>query len=537
VTQGGLIGCSTDRFSIRPAQFAISSTANNSTTGSGTTVKTGVFFSMTAQPVTFGAANITVGYGTPSAPLTPSFDMTQVVGSPNAGTLASTIPTPAGFAAATGGAATGSNFYYSEVGNFGLNANAVTDSSFTGVDQAGDCNIGSFSNTPDGAGKVGCSIGQSAIAVTSGFGRFIPDNFAVSLNAPVFGPTCSTFSYVGQPFPYVTKPVITVTARNGTTNGLTNAPTQNYAGSYMKFVNTAGQSLNKAPYATQSARYLWFDALGGGTTPALNLSSPPTGFLPDTTADPTIGTFTNGVGTLTFSNGPNDALVFTRSATTPSAPFNADISLELNVIDSDNVAYAGNPAKFGSLTLPGNGIGFTSGNKAFRYGVIRLIDVFAPLAGNSSGFAPVGIQAQYWNGTALALNSLDSCTSFTADNFVLYGHQGQISAVNLPTPTSAVATGAISVALGTLASGVGGVRVVAPSGVNALTQPGSAHICFDLDSSTQVDTACVAVTPANKAYLQGKWIGTSYNKDPNATVGFGLYGSQPKNFIYFRENY
>src|SRR5205814_7615736 len=67
VTQGGLIGCSTDRFSIRPAQFAISSSASNSGTSGAPTVKTGVSFSMTAQPVTSVTANITSGYdGTPS---------------------------------------------------------------------------------------------------------------------------------------------------------------------------------------------------------------------------------------------------------------------------------------------------------------------------------------------------------------------------------------------------------------------------------------------------------------------------------------
>ena len=68
-------------------------------------------------------------------------------------------------------------------------------------------------------------------------------------------------------------------------------------------------------------------------TPALDTS-----LLPATTADPTIGTFTNGVGTLAFSAGSGFA--FTRSTTTPNAPFNADIALALNVIDSDSVVYS-----------------------------------------------------------------------------------------------------------------------------------------------------------------------------------------------------
>jgi hypothetical protein len=93
-----------------------------------------------------------------------------------------------------------------------------------------------------------------------------------------------------------------------------------------------------------------------------------------------------------------------------------------------------------------------------------------------------------------------------------------------------------------LASGIGRVNVVStsspPAPINTITQPGTVHICLDLDSSsTQIDPACVAVTPSNKSYLQGQWAGASYNKDPNATVGLGVYGAQPKNFIYLRENY
>ena len=71
-----------------------------------------------------------------------------------------------------------------------------------------------------------------------------------------------------------------------------------------------------------------------------------------------------------------------------------------------------------------------------------------------------------------------------------------------------------------------------------ITAPGNVRICLDLDSSTsQVDGTCIAITPADRSYLQGRWAPASYNHDPYATVGFGIYGAQPKNFIYFRENY
>src|SRR6185436_4893506 len=87
-----------------------------------------------------------------------------------------------------------------------------------------------------------------------------------------------------------------------------------------------------------------------------------TSMLPSTATDPAISSFTNGAGTLTFSVG--SGLGFTR--TTPLAPFDADISLAINIIDADGVTYespAGtnaNPARFAAATA-GNGISFSSG--------------------------------------------------------------------------------------------------------------------------------------------------------------------------------
>jgi hypothetical protein len=45
------------------------------------------------------------------------------------------------------------------------------------------------------------------------------------------------------------------------------------------------------------------------------------------------------------------------------------------------------------------------------------------------------------------------------------------------------------------------------------------------------------VSSAGRAYLQGNWTGAAWDQNPSARAAFGLYGSQPKNFIFFRENY
>ncbi len=480
--------CSTDNFAIRPTGFVVSSTnATNTGTSGAPVIKTGVGFNLEAASV--------AGYnGTPAVDNTAG----MVVGTPNAGTIGGVFTA----APAATGTATGNAFFYSEVGNFGLNANAVFDDIFTSVDQPNDCTA-DFSNTLSG-GKYGCKFGSAAVpqAVgSSGFGRFIPDNFNVSYNTPVLGAACGTFNYVGQAFSFTTAPVITVAARQGTANGLTNATTANYAGAYVKLTNA---SLAQAPYDTTAGRYSRFDALGGGATPALATSG-----LPVAASDPAVGGFTNGIGTLTF--GAGTGLLFTRSITTPNAPFDADIALALNVVDADGVVFAGNPASFGAATA-GNGITF-SGGKGMRYGRLKLSSAL----GSELLDQPVPVRAQYWNGTAFVTNAADNCTTLVA---------GNIKLVTALTGVSATMGGAFS-------SGVGSLTLTKPSPA----AKGYVDMCVDLGADPSVGTVCSAAATASLPYLQGLWApGSSYNNDPVARATFGVYKGS-NNFIYLRESY
>lgn len=482
VTQGVNVGCSTDNFTIRPQSFTITSTNATQNNSSGApAIKTGANFNLTAASV--------IGYDG-----TPVIDNTKIVGTPTAGTIGGSFS-----AAPVGtGTASGVSFFYNQVGNVGLLANAVFDSGFTSVDQSSDCTA-DFSNALVG-GKYGCLLGSTAVAQTvgvSGFGRFIPDNFNVSLNAPAFAPACGTFSYVGQTFTYSTVPVITVTARNGTTNGLTNATTANYAGSYMKLTNA-----NLTPN-TQLLRYLRFDSLGGGTTPALDPANVPG--APGVGSDPTIGAFTNGVGTLTFLAGAG--LAFTRSTTTPNLPFNADIALALNIIDGDSVAFAGNPAAFGAATA-GNGIAFSPVTaKEMRFGRLTLGNAF----GSELLDLPIPMETQYYNSSGVYVTNVDdSCTSIVLNNVFL----------SSGTPTGG----------GAFVSGKGNLKITKPLAKVSI------DLCIDLDGSTPTDNSCIASVPANKNYLQWKWSGLAFDKDPKARATFGVFKNADE-FIYFRENF
>lgn len=213
--------CSNDSFAIRPPAFTVTSTnANNTNTTGAPVIIVGSNFNLTAASV--------VGYNG-----TPGFDITKIVGSPTAGTFGGSF----GAAPVATGIAAGASFTYSEVGNFGLNANAIFDTSFTSVDQPSDC-TNDFSNTLVG-GKYGCSIGSNAVALnpgTSGFGRFIPHHFDT---VKVHG--CTAFTYSTQPF---TQVIVTAKTAGGVT-------TNNYRGSYARNVvlsdgngSTAGTFVN-----------------------------------------------------------------------------------------------------------------------------------------------------------------------------------------------------------------------------------------------------------------------------------------------------
>jgi MSHA biogenesis protein MshQ len=215
-------------------------------------------------------------------------------------------------------------------------------------------------------------------------------------------------------------------------------------------------------------------------------------------------------------------LAFTRSTTTPNAPFNADIALVLNVIDTDGVAFAGNPASFGAATS-GNGVAF-SGGKEMRFGRLRLSNAL----GSERLSLAVPMQTEYWNGSGFVLNAADSCTTIAAANVGLASYKQNL------------ASGETSVGpVGAFSSGTKTMTLSAPGVGNN----GSVDVVVNLAPNTTVNT-CNAWSPsaptpagAGMSYLRGNWCGANYDRDPVARANFGIYGSQSKQFIYQRENY
>ena len=484
-----LTGCSTDNFAIRPASFTVGVTDNDwSTAGTnrslGNTGATGGAVHKAGQSFTL---TVTAAPGTAS-----NYD-----GDPTVSALACTLP--AGCVNGTlavgtfsgSGARVSNTATYSEVGAFDL---TLVDQNYASVDAA--------DGTPQNCTATGRYVCQSSAPLA--VGRFVPDRFEfASPSTPqlqTFGSSCASrsFTYVGQPFWYLSTdlPAATINAVNAG-----GAVTANYAGTLFKL---AASGITE----TYTSLPAGLDLAAIGTA---SLGAP-------------------GAGFVTYGAAAGGTLAYARNAATPVAPFNAAVTVSVTAADDSE-----NGANQGIIVSPtplvfnggGGGIAFDSG-AAFRYGQVRMLNASGP--GMSD--LPVTLRAEYYTGAGgFAVNAADHCSSFIPKNFVLSGHQGSITTANMVSPTSGT-DGNVSISA-TLASGVANLRLLKPS----VAQPGSARLCLDLDAGTGGDATCQAATPANKSYLQGKWSGSNYDKDPSATAVFGLYSSQPKNFIFFRENY
>ena len=482
------VGCSTDNFAIRPASFANFSVTDGDWQNAGTTrslnntAATGGNVHKAGQPFTVNATavnalvapTVTSNYtGTPTASLS------ACAGS---GCTATLGIFSAGTATAIAGVFSSTNASYSEAGAFALQ---LQDRTFASVDSA--------DGTPADCSASGLYVCSAALNT----GRFVPDHFSVTTsNTPSFKTfndtacTSRSFTYIGQGFGYVTAPQALITAQNAA--GVT---TQNYRGALWRPVPAFAYS---SPSGTLDS--------GLATTPAV---------------------VSNNDGTGSENVSGTDLLAYVRNPSTPQAPFNANISLNLSVTDSSEAGVTGNgtistttPAVFNGT---GSGIAFDSGN-AFRYGRLRLSNAF----GSELLDLPIPAEAQYWNGAVFVTNTADNCTTIAATSIAMGNYLPNLSACE-----TAISIGS------RLSAGKSNLKLVKPGAGNN----GSVDLTVNL-GATATGQTCVAPLPAtqqatmaaNQSYLQGKWTGASYNQNPHARATFGVY-KNANEFIYMREMY
>jgi hypothetical protein len=370
---------------------------------------------------------------------------------------------------------------------------------------------------PDGSSTAQRYVPAAAAAT---IGRFVPSQFVVTTtNTPQLKTYCgvgaAAFTYIGQKFAYrsTLEPQARITAQNSG-----GAITTNYRGSTATTWHLTKAMVSQT-YANLGSGTL-DDSLAKLADAAMTL-----------TVNSGAGASGNGTATLTISS--NDRLLFTRNTAAPSNAFNAAIRLTLAVGDTSESG-GSNPTSIPTTTSGvfdngGTGIQFVdTGNTlvtatnnlgSFRYGRLRLSNA----VGSERLSLNVPIQTEYWVSNGFTRNSDDTCTALNPAKTTL--SMGNYKGTGTGT---ALASGNMSVTSNLTLTGAN----VNVSGYLKLSKPspiatGSVDLTVDL-----------SVSGEDKSYLQGAWNGTTtYTANPTARASFGMYGAQPREFIYFRENY
>lgn len=231
---------------------------------------------------------------------------------------------------------------------------------------------------------------------------------------------------------------------------------------------------------------------------------------PPLTATALTASLTPGTSSGAWASGsvPVTADLMLTRAASPDGPFES-FKLGIDPVDADGIKLSSYDL---DTTVPADAISDHGlvGTSKIRFGRLRLQNAL----GSELIDLPIPMVAQFWNGSTFVTNPDDSCTSLTAANLSLGAYTGAITAANM-------GAGHISLG-GAFSSGVGSLKLTKPSPVP--TSPGSTTLTVDLSAEA-------------KPYLKGNWGVATYTANPSARAGFGLYGSQPRNFIFFRENY
>lgn len=379
--------------------------------------------------------------------------------------LAPLLSNASAFGSFSGGSASGSSFAWSEVGIITLTP-SLADGDYLG------------------AGDV---IGSVATPV----GRFVPAGLVVSASSLVnrANAACASasgFTYLDESF-QLGFTLTAVNAQGGTT--------RNYTGSFAKLdlnqpggFNLAGIQ-GSTTFKTGNARLGLVGSAGAWNT----------GVAAD------VSLLAIGLRAAA-PDGPFDTASF------GIAPQDSDgVGLSSFNLDTDSPA---NGADRGLLaTVP------------LRFGRLRLQNAI----GSQARPLRVGLQGQYWNGTAFVTNTLDSCSRISAANLAFGNFRKTLTSSDASLVSSPV----------TLASGAAFLSLAAP----AAGRSGSYELALSLGASA-TDASCLqswtpgkpATAGAGMAYLRGAWCSASYGKDPSARATFGLYRGTDAT-VYQRENY
>jgi MSHA biogenesis protein MshQ len=478
---------SSNAYVVRPFGLLVSGVTTDATPDAtdAAFAKAGVDFNVTVTAVQWEGADDANADGVPDSDgalagnaAALNFGLESV---PASASLTHTLNAPAGGAVGTLGGST----------NFGGFVNAAKTQAVN-WNEVGFINL--FASTANylGAGDVT----NSATGLT-GVGRFYPDHFFVAagtLTNRVATACASTFTYMNEGIGLT----YTLQARN-----TANAVTQNYA------TASGYAKLNPATIAQ-----LGLGAVG--VNPA----------LANTDLSARIDSSLGSGGSFVGGEAVNATATVPITRASPSAldgPY-TNVRIGIAPVDSDSVALRAADLNLNVDGAGGNDHAQIGAATSLRFGRLRLENA----VGSQSLDLPIAMRAEYWAGTAFVTNGDDNCTQVVPGNIAFGNYQGGINAGNVNAAN-------LSGLGGTFAAGVGNFTLLRPSG--APPAAGSVDICVDLGPDATPPPNCAAGTPAGRSYLQGRNAGANYDDDPAARAAFGLFGAQPNNFIYFRENF
>jgi len=318
-------------------------------------------------------------------------------------------------------------------------------------------------------------FGQTIPAATSStIGRFVPDRFSVTVDAPTDTPffvdaSCG-FTYQDQEFGFGVSenPVITITALNSA-----GAVTRNYGGAGV--ANNDFWKLDAS--ALSSRRYLNQIAAFPGS---LNFSLVSSSIATLDAAD------YDGVSRFSIEG---DLLTYSKSAAIPvataDANFDAQVTLNFtaeSLTDADGVFYDADNNNLRDDAIDDFDV-TNIGSTNIRWGRWFIDNAF----GSELQPQIVTAQAQYFDGTNFVLNTDDNCSStITSINPLLSNYSGDLT------------SGETTMTVGSMVSGLLPITLTAPGNGNdgslIITLPEPGWMMYDYDGDGSSDDATAQVT-------------------------------------------
>lgn len=410
LTSGSLTACSSDNFAIRPPSLTVSASGVvTDVLGTNATLLPGLkagtdTFTLRADGGTGYTGVPMIGQGAVKS----------------SGTKAGIIAGAFGAAPTTNWTATGAGFTYSEVGYFRLTPYAVYDDSFADVDESKvprdcfiDANLGSATAVIDPnvavSGRFGCYFGNTV--TSSYFGRFTPDRFLVS-DGPMINrsgtPSC-TASLIVPDFTYMGEEMtasFTLTAVNAA-----GATTQNYVGEFAKRLLVASAlNMGAVHDPATGTRTPYLLCVDPEVHPCFKLGTPSSVFV--------------------LGSGSVQAPLTVFRGASPLAPL-TDFKVGFAPKDEDGVRVADSDYNLDTVNVVASATGTHAlgAVTVMRYGRMGIDNAYG------SELLPLRMRldAQVWNGTAWATNTVDNCTLPAFKPFVTPAdYMGGIGSGNMP---------------------------------------------------------------------------------------------------------